>query len=273
MKRLTLKIFIAAVTCLIGMVAVSSWYAYRSFRVEKIIIAAPDMASPEASVSSSEFAEAVKPSGIKLLTTGQFHGDEVTAKTGERWLGLYRTANGFALVQSTLKVQRVHDQIVDERPSVKTGKSVGVDQSGVPVFLVKGSNLLRPRPVVTLFESSGKTLGNKSVVDFKLGGVDYHLSVVSDDPHPDGYAFPKGAKLLLSSPTMTQVLFPYSDDEMDDPSIYLDWAGDLDADGKLDLYMHLNHHYNVSRAVLLLSSQAGEGQLVRAVADFIAVGC
>ncbi|MEJ7578874.1 MAG: hypothetical protein WKF74_17895 [Pyrinomonadaceae bacterium] len=273
MRWLTLKIFVAAAAFFVGVTAASIWFVHHTSNTREVKAVVPSATPPALSVTENAFADDVKSSGVKLLTTGQFHGDEVTAKTGERWLGLYPTANGYTLIRSTLRIERVHDQIVDEKLGVKTGKSVGVDQSGAPVFLVKGANMLRPRSVVTLFESSEETLGNKSVVDFKLGGVDYRLSVVSDDTRPDGYDFPKGAKLLLSSPTMTQTLFPYSDDEMDEPSIRLDWAGDLDADGKLDLYMHLNHHYNVSRAVLFLSSQAGEGQIVRAVADFITVGC
>lgn len=275
MKRLTLKIFIAAATFLIGMAVVSRWHAHRSSRIEKVIVAAPDMASSKSSVSSRDFAEDIKPSGIKLLTTGQFHSDEVMAKTGERWLGLYPNGNGYGLIFSTLTVRRVHDEVVDGESGAKTGKSVEVNHRETPVFLLKGARMLHPGFVVTLFTSSEKTLGNKSVIDFHLAGADYHLSVVSDDPNPDDYVVPQSARLVLTSGATSQVLFPSSDDEeiMNEPSIYLYWAGDLDGDEKLDLYMHLNAHYNVSRAVLFLSSQARSGQLVRAVAAFSSGGC
>ena len=51
------------------------------------------------------------------------------------------------------------------------------------------------------------------------------------------------------------------------------WAGDLDGDGRLDLYMNLSTHYNVSARRLFLSSAAASGALVREVAVFQTTGC
>lgn len=51
------------------------------------------------------------------------------------------------------------------------------------------------------------------------------------------------------------------------------WAGDLDGDGKLDLYLDLANHYNVGQYRLFLSSPAEKGKLVKEVANFRFVGC
>jgi hypothetical protein len=51
------------------------------------------------------------------------------------------------------------------------------------------------------------------------------------------------------------------------------WAGDLDGDGRLDLYMDLTDHYNVTNYVLFLSSRAVTGELVKQVASRRYVGC
>jgi hypothetical protein len=47
----------------------------------------------------------------------------------------------------------------------------------------------------------------------------------------------------------------------------------MDGDNKLDLYVQVSYHYNVSQRKLFLSSQAKRGGLVREVAELMTVGC
>jgi len=49
----------------------------------------------------------------KLLETGTFHGEEVSARSGERWLGLHVTADTSTLLSYIIKVKAVHDEIVE----------------------------------------------------------------------------------------------------------------------------------------------------------------
>ena len=51
------------------------------------------------------------------------------------------------------------------------------------------------------------------------------------------------------------------------------WAGDLDGDRKLDLYVQVSWHYNIVQHKLFLSSRAGAKRLVREVAEFNISGC
>src|SRR5688572_29744472 len=139
---------------------------------------------------------ATKTPKIQLLETGEFHGDQVNAKTGERWLGLFPEGNGYALRQSTISIERVFDVIIDEDEASgeKTGKKVTVNHRSEPIFLLKGAGMLRPGPVVTVFREQ-KNLGNGTTIDLKLNGSRYQLKVVSEDPEPKDYLV-QNTKLL-----------------------------------------------------------------------------
>src|SRR5687768_2731605 len=50
---------------------------------------------------------------FELMETGEFHGDEVTAESGEKWVGLFGKNNDFHLASTNINVRLVHDEIVD----------------------------------------------------------------------------------------------------------------------------------------------------------------
>ena len=137
------------------------------------------------------------PPKIQLLETGDFHGDEVKAKTGERWLGLFQSANGFALRASTIVVDPVADPVFDEdNTTKKSGKRVSVHRHAKSIFLIKGARMLRPGRVVTIF-GEVKSLGNGATIHFQLKGKRYQLNVVSQDPEPRDYLV-QNTKLVLT---------------------------------------------------------------------------
>src|SRR5687768_10169423 len=206
---------------------------------------------------------------LSLVETGEFHGGEISARSGERWLGLFPAAGGFALLPTTLKVEAVHDPVVDDGPTEKTGKKVSVSRALKPVFLLKGAGTLNRGAVTGVF-SGERSLVNGDVINLNIGRNKYQLKVVSDDPTPAGHLM-RNSKLLLTGGAKSQILF--SAGEPNDAGWSLLWAGDLDGDGKLDLYLHLNTHYNTSQRRLFLSTQATRGRLVKEVAVFSIVGC
>ena len=214
----------------------------------------------------------------QVLETGGFHGAEVKARTGEQWLGLYATKNSSALILSRLTVKREYDEIVDVGTNQKTGKAVSVNRPTKPIFLVKGATMLHAGLVTTVYKAEqgrAKALGNGAAMDLKLGGRSYRLQVVSKDStsSSDEGVLSADAKMILTSDQTTQVLYSLVGKSANDPNWFLLWAGDLDGDGKLDLYMNLGYHYNMSQHKLFLSSQARKGQLVREVAEFVTTGC
>lgn len=216
------------------------------------------------------------PPESRLLEVGEFHGDEVKAQTGEKWLGLHISDGESMLLNYQLTVEAVHDQIVDEpdQPEQKTGKKVSVDLPLKPIFLLD-ADWISAGPVQTVFKGNyEKNLAGGSPITLNLADASYELKVISTEEGDkcSNAALPKNAMLVLASGGYTQVL--YSLEECgNDPGWFLLWAGDLDGDGHLDLYLSVNQHYNVSEKKLFLSSAAGKKRLVEEVAEFITSGC
>lgn len=209
----------------------------------------------------------------RLLETGQFHGEEVSARTGERWLGLYVTKGRSSLTPSTLIVKRVHDPIVDTEPNQRTGKKVIVRRRPQPILLIKGGDRLRPGPITTL-HAGRRGLKNRSIIPLKPAGRVYDLQVVTKGPAGE-YITLDDAKLVLSRGETRQMLYSLEGKRghLEGGEWNLLWAGDLDHDNKLDLYVQVSWRYNVSQRKLFLLSQAGRGQLVGEIASFETVGC
>jgi hypothetical protein len=78
----------------------------------------------------------------------------------------------------------------------------------------------------------------------------------------------ENAKVVLSDGTRMQVLFSVND-HPDEPHLEVDWAGDVDRDGKLDLIVTFSSKYSMLPHTLLLSSKARPGQLVGVAATFV----
>jgi hypothetical protein len=212
----------------------------------------------------------------RLIEPGEFHGEEISAQSGEKWLGLHITDENSMLLIYRLKVDAVHDLVVDEEGQA-TGKRVAVDLPLEPLFLIKGVKNVSAGPVTTAFRDNGVSaarLDESSPMTVTLGETTYVLKVTgSEDTAKCPYqSLPRNARLVLVNGESRQVLYSLQDCGSD-PSWSLVWAGDLDRDGKLDLYLDVTQHYNVSERKLFLSSPAGEGRLVKEVAEFVRGGC
>lgn len=212
---------------------------------------------------------------IKLLETGDgFHEDQIDAKTGEIWLGLFRENGKYFLRPDKLQIRRVHDEIVDESEDIKTGKSVSTPDKAPSVFLLKNAKMLREGEVKTVFFADDYNemteLKNNSQKNYEFNGEKYNL-IVENKTNSDEY-LGKGSKLILSRGGTEQIL-SYLKDGCNECTWNVFWVGDLDRDGKLDFYFDLTSHYNVMDKKLFLSSQAEKGKLVKYVANFWTNGC
>jgi hypothetical protein len=76
------------------------------------------------------------------------------------------------------------------------------------------------------------------------------------------------ARVVVSDGTATQVLYA-TDGFVDEPHYEVEWAGDLDRDGRLDLVVNLSRKYSIHPHRLLLSSKARRGELVGEAAVFV----
>jgi hypothetical protein len=215
------------------------------------------------------------PHKIKLLTIGDFHGEDVEFKTGasKKWLGLYRRKNKYFLLATTVKIKAVPDFMYAEASGDRSGKKVSTNYKLASVFLLKNADMLRAGEVKTLFdgnENEYESIDRKYSRQFELNGKKYTLAV--EDSTNDGAEYLTAkSKMIISSGNLKQTI--YTQTICDDCGWDLCWVGDFDKDGKPDFYINLSNHYNVTSHRLFLSSQAEKGEIVREVAAFSTVGC
>ncbi len=246
-------------------------------RVYGWVIVALLLVSGSLSLPEMAFAD----ESIRVLRVGQFHGEEVTAKTGEAWMGLYRLDDGVLVIKPvTVEVELVNDPIVD-LPEQKTGKRVFVQDDAVqdnenetePLLLLQGpAGLFRPGGIETAFAGDALLVPGQWV-DTVLEEGFYRL-IAYGDVREDDLVYNYRLKLFGGDPQITQQLDAAPSLSFLDSGVpRLLWAGDLDRDGKLDLLLDLSHHYNETAMTLFLSSQAESGQMVKKVATFLVHGC
>ena len=84
-------------------------------------------------------------------------------------------------------------------------------------------------------------LHSQGPLDVSLGERRYQLRLQAKAPSL------ADAKVILTHGGRTQVLY-LADGFADDPHFDIEWAGDLDADGKLDLIVNLSRKYSVHPA-------------------------
>jgi len=180
-------------------------------------------------------------------------------------------------------VEPCHDSVVDG-PAERSGLAVVIDSGEIPLFLVRGiENVgLGPASILTAeseryssFDGGSNYLRPGESLTLKLGRGEYRLTAHGkyDSTRPDSDRLVLGYRLALIGPDgQSQDLGAPARFAEDGVPVLL-WAGDLDRDGKIDLYMDLTDHYNVRDYVLLLSSHASGGLLVKRVASRRYVGC
>lgn len=216
------------------------------------------------------FSVSAQKNKIRIIEAGEFHNEEITAESGEMWLGLYTQGENYSLLPSVLTVETVHDAVVDAADE-KTGKSVKILGQTKPIFLIKGDGFVQSRTVKTVFDGE-KTIGNNFDETYNFQSKSYRLYVETENPkNVKSETVDETSRFILSDGKTKQII--YSQKYCDDCSWSLRWAGDLDDDGKLDFYIDLSDHYNSSHRRLFLSSKAGNNELVKEVAEFVTVGC
>jgi hypothetical protein len=209
-----------------------------------------------------------------ILATGAFHGAEMKHTSGESFLAMVEHKDGtWSLDPVRIRVSRVHDPIVDEIETAKTGRNVEVE--GFEGLLIRGTRLQAGR--VATATPSVANLDIYDVHTFVFGKTRATVRYrCANAPDADGSV---DCSLVLESNGIIQELGTigaYQDGPklvLPDVLPQLYFAGDLDRDGKLDLLIDMQRHYNEWHPVLFLSTAAGEGELVRKTAELVTTGC
>ena len=148
----------------------------------------------------------------------------------------------------------------------------GFDGETRPVFLARGipelsaSTRVREATIdgAPWDEVFGADLAFARRLRLTLGADTYFLDVRPEDP---AIRLGEGASVHLVHGLDRQEIYR-SVCRPDEPAWLAIWAGDVDADGRLDLYMDLSPSFNLSRRVLFLSSGTAPGEIVREAATF-----
>ncbi|MDQ3089299.1 MAG: hypothetical protein M3Q78_12005 [Acidobacteriota bacterium] len=223
---------------------------------------------------------------IKLLETGEdFNDDDVVAKNGETWLGLFKEKENYFLRPTRIKISRIRVKTDDgENRKVKTRKSIKVSDQIKPLFLLKNFNASKEKShITTLFQGMTwsdilehkehpnfnsyemLTKLNKSFVgNYKIGINEYTLRVIKAKNKNNAEIL----ALILEGEGKRQIIHTVQTKEsFDVGSLY--WVGDLDSDGKPDFYLDLYYSDYILEQTLFLSSKAENGKLIKAVASFV----
>lgn len=189
------------------------------------------------------------------------NGEDFKIKSGEKWIGLFGNNKKFNVRQR--EVQR--RKVVYERGEIWT--DISVKEKEKPLFLVKNLKNFKAGKVTTLFsnpllnnadENHKSTSIEKGFYEeFKLSERKYTLRVeegVDEENKPI-------LALQLESGNESQTIH-YSYDEKFVGTLF--WVGDLDSDGKLDIFMDFwGYEKGYYSSGLFLSSKAEKGQIVK----------
>lgn len=216
----------------------------------------------------------------QMNQTGEFHSDEVSAKDGERWLALILDPSKRDRIASVVvRVERVMDALVDE-PGARTGKRVTFPGGTDSVFLFRGIQSIRPRPVETI--CTIQTLKPNVPVNLVLStGKSYQLTLVCSKFEGSEALQRSAASLVLRCGDQKQVLGTYQASY--EKGVFagvgqggetrLLWAGDLNGDGAPDFIVDLTDHYNMALPTLFLGTKKDAKELASKVAQHRALGC
>lgn len=239
------------------------------------------VSKPEILDAGEKLLSDVKEYRIKMMEAGEgFHGDEIEAKNGETWMGLFRDKDKYLLRPTKVSVTLVHDEIIDKKGQ-KTGKTVKVSGKGEPLFLLKNTEyILEKREVKSLYDWQFHVENAPEEVAYSVFEKDFAKEFFFNNQKfvlktKTGFNA-KNKKifaLVLENGGISQTL--YSIEYEGEPQYLgqLLWVGDLDGDDKPDFYMSLSIHENLDYKALFLSSMADEENLVKQVADIFNTGC
>jgi len=237
---------------------------------------APDSAAVAAAAPDTAAAPP-PPQPAQLLVPGDHYAGSVHTVTGETWLGLFPSDSGWALKATDVTVVAIRNACADTGAQ-KTGRRVGVDVGGTPLFLVRHAPSLKPGAAhAVLTERVRLYPGERRAFELGSPAVPWTIAAYGSVPQPatgraGDDAIREYSLVVSRSPwTTSQAIFtfraPGSGAGLRLPPAVL-WAGDVSGDGHLDVFVDLTAG-DLPGPLVLYVSNPGEGpELLRKVADY-----
>ncbi len=172
---------------------------------------------------------------------------------GDGWIGWQ--LDGDALVPVRLDVRDRPKASDDDRENVNVVADPDVD------FAVRCIPAMRTGPITNGHVLNEELIANPRLT-IRLGTHRYEVRLESKRRDLSD------ARVIVSDGRRKQVLYS-ADGFADDPHYEIEWAGDLDGDGKLDLVVNLHRKYSWNPHTLWLSSRASTRQLIGRAAVFV----
>jgi len=217
----------------------------------------PVFGVPAASQAESEYL---------LLLPGQTMNIP-EAKSGQRWLGLFREADGYSLLLTRIDKKLVRADISDPPEGPFSLQEISTPDAKVePIFLIKGPHL-RERDSILVVHDKDLELGIGKHQFSSKGAPSLTFEVIGK-PGPDRPDIIENFELrLLGNGKHTVTAQQLDHGIAYDPARLL-WMGDLDCDGRLDFLMvtATSREGGGGAPALYLSSAAEEGEIVHFVA-------
>ncbi|MBO9204004.1 MULTISPECIES: hypothetical protein [Niastella] len=210
-----------------------------------------------------------------ILTTGQFHEDEVSREDLKRtWFGIFRNNGGYYLDSATIRTKRVEDPVLDENGS-KTGWEINTTNADTSILLIAGIDGLSKKAIVPAQLSKNQLLPGEKV-SFTYNGIVYTLfatgGMKKTSPKSEAYVinYELFLKATINGVERRQLLMSAA--ALDDAMAEILFAGDIDGDTIPDLIINTSYHYNAEVPTLYLSKPAG-AQLLKVMGLHVSVGC
>lgn len=204
----------------------------------------------------------------QILFPGDYHGNEVPSGSDGMWWAVCGSHGVAHLTVVEVKTESVHDLIVDEDVSQKTGINVTVTGCQDPLLLIRNLEGAKNGKLIT-----GKIMPNHSNQEIEC------FKKVTTKFSDDIFIIKKekisqtGYRLILTNKAKKQVIYTTDSSDLEGQGWSVNWVGDLDGDSKPDFLIEASNHYNVSERRLFLSTGATKNELVRFAASFRSVGC
>lgn len=214
----------------------------------------------------------LKPKGRLLhnFEDGIYRRSEVVAEDGDAWLVLEQSGETVSLKLGIARVKKLHSI---SWPGAERDVKLSFKSANTPIFALKDIEHLAPGTVKSLFRKGveGEEMSDGFLGALCLDGRTFYIrtstGLTADQE--------RMAVLVIESDGIKQVIEQRPFAPPPDRNIFgnLLWAGDLDADGKLDLYFDEFSEKGYIHTTLFLSSLADPGKLVGYFGSFGAAGC